>query len=143
MGFQAVGCGQMSALSQTWIRLPPARKGAKCPVSGWGRRKLQNMIYGIPSQGVPPRVRFKRVPGGKGDKGTVFIHVPSLMQIMLGEPELPSDTVAAVPMLADSPDWCQVAMRRMLDLYNDRAGMTVADFISYLLATDRPAVLPE
>ena len=143
MGFQAVGCGQMSALSQTWIRLPPARKGAKCPVSGWGRRKLQQMIYGIPSQGIIGTVKFKRVPGGKDDNGTVLIHVPSLIQARLGEPELPPDTVAAVRMLADSPDWCQAAMRRMLDLYNDRAGMTVADFLAYLLATDRLSVPPE
>ncbi len=133
----------MSALSQTWIRLPPARKGAKCPVSGFSRRKLQTMIYGIPSQGIPGIVKYRHVAGGSGDKGLILIHVPSLIQAMLGEPELSPDTVAAVRMLTDSPDWCQVAMRIMLELTNDRAGLTVADFLAYLLATDRLSVPAE
>jgi hypothetical protein len=93
------------------------------------------MIYGIHSQGVPSRVRFKRAPGGKGYKGTVFIHVPRLIKVMLEVLELPSDTVAAVRMLADSPDWCQVATRRLLELTSDRTGLTAADFLNYLLAS--------
>jgi hypothetical protein len=93
------------------------------------------MIYGIHSQGVPSRVRFKRAPGGKGYKGTVFIHVPNLWRAMGGEPELSSDTVAAVRMLADSPDWCQVVTRRLLELTSDCTGLTAADFLNYLLAS--------
>jgi hypothetical protein len=94
-------------------------------------------------ESTPSRVRFKRAPGGKGYKGTVFIHVPRLIKVMVGEPEMSTDTVAAVRMLTDSPDWCQVAMRRMLELTNDRAGLTVADFLAYLLATDRLSVPAE
>jgi hypothetical protein len=123
-------------MTQTWIRLPPARKGAKCPVSGFSRRKLQTMIYGIPSQGIPGIVKYRHVAGGSGDKGLILIHVPSLLQAMLGEPELPPDTTVALRMLANSPEWCQCAMRQLLALSEDRAGMTATDFFHYLLATN-------
>lgn len=124
-------------MNQTWIRLPPARKGAKCPISGWSRRTLQRMIYGVPSQGITPTVKFRKVDGaGKGDKGTVLIYVPSLIRAMAGEPDLPAETAAALRMLANSPEWCQQAIRSLLDLSNDRAGMTVTDFFHYILATN-------
>ena len=126
----------MNLTQQTWIRLPPARRGAKCPVCGWSRRKIQTLIYGIPSQGIPPKVRHKHVPGNRGDKGIILVHVPSLMAHMLGETESSEDDLRVFRVMAKSPDWCTRSFNRLLDLSLDRAGLTVADFLTFLKSTD-------
>lgn len=121
--------------SETWIMLPPARKGAKCPVSGWSRRKLQQLIYGIPGEGIKPQVKHKHVAGGRGDKGRIYINVPSLRRHMLGESEVTQETLDTVSVLSQSPDWCQTAINSLITLIQDRAGLSAADFLTYLKST--------
>jgi|GEM_PF-4073916 len=124
--------------AQTWIHLPPARRGAKCPVSGWGRRKLQNLIYGVPQHGIPAKVKYKHVPNcGRGDKGITYIHVPSLMAHMLGEPEMDDSQLSSLRTLARSPSFCLVAFNAMLDLSHDRAGLTCTEALNYVLSSSK------
>lgn len=130
-------------MNQTWIKLPPARKGVKCPVSGFCRRKVQNLIYGQPALGIAPAVKFKRVEGGKGGRGTIFVHVPSLMQHMVGEPELSEGTTSAIRGLSASPAWCQNSLRQLLALCHDRAGLTVSEAFAYLLQTTARELAPD
>lgn len=124
--------------ADTWIMLPPARRGAKCPVSGWCRRKLQQLIYGIPSEGIAPKVTYKHVPGGRGDKGRIYINVPSLRRHMLGESEVSQETLDLISILSQSPDWCHGAITSLLQLVQDRAGLSAADFLTYLKSTHEP-----
>jgi hypothetical protein len=126
----------MNATHQTWIHLPAARKGAKCPVSGWSRRKIQQLIYGIPERGIPPKVRYKFIPEqGRGNKGITFVHAPSLMAHLFGEPEIEETDLTTLRILAKSPSFCQSAFTSLINLMNDRAGLTCAEFITYLKST--------
>lgn len=118
--------------------LPPARKGAKCAVSGWSRAKMQQLIYGIPSAGIIPKVAYKHVPGGRGGKGRIYVNVPSLQRHMLGECEVAAETIDAVSILSQSPDWCQSAIHSLLHLVQDRAGLTAADFLTYIKSNYEP-----
>ncbi len=126
----------MTAIQQTWIHLPAARRGAKCPVSGWSRRKIQQLIYGVPQRGVPAKVRYKHVAGqGRGDQGITYIHVPSLMAYMLGEPEMDDAQLASLRTLAKSPSFCLDAFNSILSLTQDRAGLTCAEALNYVFTS--------
>jgi hypothetical protein len=123
----------MTATDVTWIPLPPDRRGAKCPVSGFCRRKMQQLIYGIPSRGIRAQVAYKHVPGPTPDaKGKILVNVPSLMRHLTGEPELTPEIMDRLTVLAQSPDWCRSAMNTALRLCNDRAGLTAAQLLTYL-----------
>lgn len=123
----------MSTVHETWIKLPPARRGAKCPVSGWSRRKIQQLIYGIPQRGIPAKVRYKHVPDqGRGDQGITYVHVPSLMAHMIGEPEMDDGKLASLRTLAQSPAFCQAAFNTILKLSQDRAGLTCMEALTYI-----------
>lgn len=123
-------------MTATWIHLPPARRGAKCPVSGWGRRKIQQLIYGVPQQGIPAKVRYKHVAGqGRGDQGITYVHVPSLMAYMLGEPEMDEAQLSLLRTLAKSPSFCLDAFNSILNLARDRAGLTCAEALTYVFTS--------
>jgi len=69
---------------------------------------------------------------GRGDKGITYVHVPSLMAYMLGEPEIADVDLGILRVLAQSPEWCQFAINTLLDLARDRAGLSATDFLAYL-----------